>query len=414
MLRIYLDALQHNNYYSKYHLKRDYILSIFKEHKTIADRSASDRRRHKEKIEKAIKEGIHNIVAEESIIGQDGKKKIRIPVRGIKEYKFVYGSGPGSKGVGSAQGKNIRKGQKIKKAPRKPTQGEGGEAGNEAGEEYYDVEITLEELAKYLFDDLNLPDLEKKSSDNVFAERIKRKGYRKKGIRSRLSKKETLKNKIRRQKSAIREGSYDEEEGERFPFHEDDLKYKHIEIKKKPVTNACIFFIMDVSGSMTKNKKFLARSFYFLLYQFIRYRYESVDLVFISHSTEASEVCEDDFFKKASTGGTFISSGLQKALDIISTRYSPNSWNIYTFHCSDGENWSEDNPKALDCMTKIIDISQLAGYIQIKVDDQKMWGDEMAEVFNPLTSDNFKIIRISSKEDVWPEFSRLFGGKYGI
>ena len=174
-------------------------MSIFKQHKSIADRSASDRRRHKEKIEKAIKEGIHNIVAEESIIGQDGKKKIKIPVRGIKEYRFVYGRGQGSKGVGSAQGKDIRKGQKIKKG-KQQGQGKPEKAGNQKGEEYYDVEITLDELAKYLFEDLNLPDLEKKSNSNIFSYNIKRKGYRKKGINARLSKKETLKNKIRRQK----------------------------------------------------------------------------------------------------------------------------------------------------------------------------------------------------------------------
>ena len=86
-------------------------MSIFKEHKTIADRSATDRRRHKKKIEKAIKEGIHDIIAEESIIGKDGKKKIKIPVRGIKEYRFIYNNEPGNgqKKVGSAQGKNISK-----------------------------------------------------------------------------------------------------------------------------------------------------------------------------------------------------------------------------------------------------------------------------------------------------------------
>ena len=86
-------------------------MSIFKEHKTSADRSATDRRRHKQKIEKAIREGVHNIIADESIIGQDGKKKIRIPVRGIKEYRFVYGDNSQNKRVGSAQGKNIQRGR---------------------------------------------------------------------------------------------------------------------------------------------------------------------------------------------------------------------------------------------------------------------------------------------------------------
>lgn len=390
-------------------------MSVFKKHESIADRSASDRRRHKQKIEKAIKEGIHDIVAEESIIGQDGKKKIRIPVRGIKEYQFIFDQGNNSKGVGSAQGKDIKKGQVIKE-PKKKGSGRGkpGKPGKDEGEDYYDVEISLEELASYLFDDLNLPELAKKNTGNVFVEKIKRKGYRTKGIRARLSKKETLKNKIRRQKQAIKNGTHDPESGERFPFHEDDLKYKHIEITKKPITNAVIFMIMDVSGSMGKTKKFLARSFFFLLYQFIRYKYQTVELCFISHTTKASEVNEDDFFKKASTGGTYISSGLILADEILHARYNPSSWNIYTFHCSDGENWSEDNDKAIEYMSKLINISQLSGYIQITPNQQAIWGEEMADVFRHLESDKFKICNIFDKNDIWPQFAKLFGGKYEI
>ena len=389
-------------------------MSIFKKHNTNADRSASDRRRHKEKIEKAIKEGIHDIVAEESIIGQSGKKKIKIPVRGIKEYQFVFGRNQGSKGVGSAQGQDIKKGQKIKEGQKGKGKAAGKKAGNEKGEEFYEVELTLDELAKYLFDDLNLPDLEKKSDASVMAEKIKRKGYRTKGIRARLSKKETLKNKIRRQKQAVKNKTWDPDSGERFTFHEDDLKYKHIEIKHKPITNAVIFFIMDVSGSMGKQKKFLARSFFFLLYQFIRYRYEKIDIVFVAHTTEAKEVNEDDFFQRGSSGGTFISSGLDKSLEIINERYNPSSWNLYAFHGSDGENWVEDNIKAKEAMQKLIDICQLAGYIQIVPDGDKVYGKEMAEVFQPLVTDNFKVLKLGKKEDVWPQFSKLFGGKYDL
>ena len=388
-------------------------MSIFKKHNTNADRSASDRRRHKEKIEKAIKEGIHDIVAEESIIGQSGKKKIKIPVRGIKEYRFIYDQGHGSKGVGAAPGSDIKKGQKIKDGKKK-RQGRPDKPGNKKGDDFYDVEISLDELAKYLFDDLELPELQKKKSAELFSEKYKRKGYRPKGIRPRLSKKETLKNKIRRKKAAIRNGSYSEESDDRFTFHEDDLKYKHIDVTKKPVTSAVIFFIMDTSGSMTKRKKYLARSFFFLLYQFIRYRYQNIETVFISHTTEAQEVSEDDFFKKGSSGGTYISSGLKKSYEIVCERFSPSSWNIYTFHCSDGENWQEDNEKALEYMQRLVNLSQLSGYIQIKAEQERIWGDEMAKVFEPLISDSFKVVNITKKSDVWPEFARLFGGKYDI
>ena len=389
-------------------------MSIFKKHNTNADRSASDRRRHKQKIEKAIKEGIHDIVAEESIIGQSGKKKIKIPVRGLKEYRFIYDQGNGSKGVGAAPGSDIKKGQKIKDGKKQKGRGKPDKPGNEKGEDFYDVEISLDELAKYLFDDLELPELEKKKSAELFSEKYKRKGYRTKGIRPRLSKKETLKNKIKRKKAAIRNGTFNPDSEERFTFHEDDLKYKHIDVTKKPITNAVIFFIMDTSGSMTKRKKYLARSFFFLLYQFIRYRYHNIETVFISHTTEAKEVSEDDFFKKGSSGGTFISSGLKMASDIISERYAPSSWNIYTFHCSDGENWVEDNKKALEYMEKLVNLSQLSGYIQIKGEQDKIWGDEMAKIFEVLTCESFKVVNVASKKDVWPQFARLFGGKYDI
>ena len=256
-------------------------MSIFKEHKTHADRSASDRRRHKQKIEKAIREGIYHVVAEESIIGQDGKKKIRIPVRGIKEYQFVYGDNHSNKRVGSAPGKNIKRGQQVGDARKE--QEKGDKAGNEPGVEYYEVEITLEELASYLFDSLNLPELEKKQLKKLMAEKMKRHGYRNQGIRPRLDKKKTVKQKIRRKAILDKEAQEkisetDDENIERFTFHNNDLRYKHIKEMHKESSNAIIFFIMDISGSMTQDKRYLARSFYFLLYQFIKHRYENVEL----------------------------------------------------------------------------------------------------------------------------------------
>jgi uncharacterized sporulation protein YeaH/YhbH (DUF444 family) len=156
-------------------------MSIFREHKTSADRSAADRARHKQKIEKAIKEGVTDIVSDESIIGQDGKKKIKIPVKGIKEWQFVYGNNE-RKNVGSAPGADIQKGQIVKNAQQQQ-QGQGaGKAGKEKGEEFYEVEITLDELAEYLFSALNLPELEKKKFRTILEERPKRHGTRTTGI----------------------------------------------------------------------------------------------------------------------------------------------------------------------------------------------------------------------------------------
>jgi uncharacterized sporulation protein YeaH/YhbH (DUF444 family) len=146
-------------------------MSIFTNRKTSADRSATDRSRHKKKIEKAIREGVYNIVADESIIGKDGKKKIKIPVKGIKEYRLIHGNNESNKKVGSAPGKNVKRGQVLQKKKPQKKPGEGNKPGNDPGEEFYEVEITLEELASYLFDNLKLPDLEKKTMKNIVSEK---------------------------------------------------------------------------------------------------------------------------------------------------------------------------------------------------------------------------------------------------
>ena len=403
-------------------------MSIFREHKTIADRSASDRSRHKKKIEKAIKEGIHNIVAEESIISQDGKKKINIPVRGIKEYRFIYGDNSDNKKVGSAPGHEIQRGQKVGDAAKQPGKGKGNKPGQDKGEEYYEVEITLEELAEYLFSDLELPDLAKKTIKNITGEKWKRHGYRNDGIRPRLDKKQTAIKRIKRRKAVERRLAREDgaeqkapaEEGneeERFPFHENDLRYRHIKKDVKESSNAVIFFLMDISGSMSQDKKFLARSFYFLLYHFINSRYKKCEVVFVAHDTEAYEVDEERFFKRGTGGGTMVSSGLQMVSDIITQRYHPNSWNIYCFQCSDGDNWADDNDRTVKLAESIRDLSQLFGYCQIEPKSERgNWASEykLAATYIPLTGSKFKMVEIGEKDDIWPAFQNLLGKRVQI
>jgi sporulation protein YhbH len=391
-------------------------MSIFKQHEASADRSASDRSRHKQKIEKAIRDGVHNIVAEESIIGQDGKKKIKIPVRGIKEWQFVYGSNQGNKQAGSAPGTDLQKGQIVKKGGQQQQQG-GNKAGKDKGEEYYEVELTLEELASYLFDSLGLPDLDKKKLKEIKESKPKRHGHRSNGIMPRLDKRESMINRIRRMSAARRAGTIevDDDGNEVFPFHEDDLVFHHIKDKPKEATNAVIFFMMDVSGSMTQNIKFIARSFFFLLYQFIRHKYEEVEIVFIGHTTEAFETDEDSFFKRGESGGTHVSSAPRLALEIINKRFHPSSWNIYAFHCTDGDNWSEDNDAAVDAFKKLADISQMTCYFEICPDSEKMaWESDRQDTLwrqlNKINLGKFKTAVLKSKDDIWPIFKRLFGG----
>jgi uncharacterized protein len=402
-------------------------MSIFREHKSIADRSAADRKRHKEKIDRALRDGIKGVIAEESIIGQNGKKKVKIPVKGIKEYQFVFGDNKNNKKTGSAGDKKIKRGQVLRRGKKDQKSNQAGKEGsNEQGEEYYEVEVTLEELAEYLFMDLELPDLEKKKFRYIKTQRLKRSGFRKKGMRSRLSKKETIKRKIRRKKRATAAGTYDPEGEERFPFHEDDLKYKHMKLKPEENNSAVIFFLMDVSGSMTKDKKYIARSFYFLLYQFLRYKYDNIEVVFISHSTEAKEVNEDDFFKKATSGGTLMSTALELEKEIINKRYHPSSWNIYTFYSGDGENWSYDDEKTLKLFSELKEVNQMMCYAEIdphSIEESELSflsrsfnynvseASKMWMKINKVLGDGFKKVKLTKPEHIWPSFRELFGGK---
>lgn len=388
-------------------------MSIFKKHKTIADRSAGDRARHRKKIERAIKDGIHNIVAEESIIGESGKKKFKIPVRGIKEYRFVYGDN-GRHSVGSGENNDLERGQTIGKKEKKQGPGKPGEASNDVGEEFYEVELTLEQVAEYLFKDLKLPNFEKKKSSQVVSEKIKRRGYRAKGIRPRLDKKKSAIQRIKRMKKEEFSDKRDVDSDEPFSYIEQDLRYKHYAVTEKKSSNAVIFFLMDISGSMGTLKKFLSRSFFFLLYHFIRSRYDKVEIVFVAYEAQAYEVDEKSFFERGSSGGTIASTALKMVSKIISSRYHPASWNIYTFHASDGDNWPTDNENVKELMDDILPKMQFYGYCEIEPSAERLaWRNDssLGTIFDSIPSENLKTASINSKEDIWGAFNNFFKGE---
>jgi len=397
-------------------------MAIFREYVNSGkDRAAEDRRRHKELVEESIKKNIGNIIAEESIIGQSKDKKIKIPIKGIKEYQFVYGKNGPSAGSGDGSEK---RGEKIggEKAGKK---GQGsGQAGNQEGEEIYETEITIEELINYLFDDMNLPDIDKKKIAELESIRnYKNLGYQRKGIPPRLAKKRSVIEKIKRKQGYLRNNrslidseeereddivqNIEDDSKKRFPFSEDDLRYRRVREDRKKDFNAVVICIMDVSGSMDQTKKYLARSFYFLLYQFIKLKYANVDVVFIAHTTTAKEVNENEFFHRGESGGTYISSGYEKALEIIEQRYNPNSWNIYAFHCSDGDNWSEDNKRAVELGQKLCDICNLFGYGEIVPGYYSSGSTIRNEFQKSIKRKNFSIITMTSKDDVLPGLKKL-------
>ncbi|HLK11143.1 MAG TPA: sporulation protein YhbH [Candidatus Binatia bacterium] len=377
-----------------------------------SDRCAGDRARHRLKVRESIRENIADIIAEESIIGQDREKVIKVPIRGIREYRFVYGDNAPSVAQGTGESHT---GQVVGKARAKGREGE-DKAGDQPGTDYYETDVTLEELIDIMFEDLELPDLERKALRQIDALRfVKRKGYRAVGIRVRLDKRRSVRERVRRKVATNRrraadalaaaEASPELPAGdERFPFHQEDLVYRHMVTDVKKESNAVVLCLMDTSGSMDTMKKYLARSFFFLLYQFICTKYQNVEIVFVAHHTEAKEVTEGDFFHKGESGGTFISSAYLKALEIIQARYHPSLWNIYAFHCSDGDNFDSDNPAALRAAKELAEVCNLFGYGEIKPLGSRYYESSMLNIFRRLDADNFQTVLIERKEDIWPSF----------
>lgn len=363
------------------------------------DRSTEDRRRHRQLVEKSIKENLGDILSEESIIGESKNKKFKIPIRGIKEYQFVFGRN--NKGVATGNGEEAR-GDKLGDASEQG-KGKGNKgAGNSAGDDVYETEITLEELMDYIIEDLDLPNLDKKKYSEIITESAgRRRGYQRHGINPRLAKKKTVMAKMAREqgrKRALNEFGLDSEI-ERFPFRDDDLRYWKVKKKPKKESNAVMIFIMDVSGSMDSTKKYLARSLFFVLSRFIKRKYNNIAFEFISHTTVAKRVSEYEFFHKSESGGTYISSGLNIALDLIEEKYPPASWNIYPIYASDGDNWSEDNERAMKAVKDLCEISNMFGYAELL---PSTYSTTMYYRFNKeIESKNFTSVIVKEKKDLW-------------
>ena len=372
------------------------LYSVSKQDWSLHRKGPIDQQRHKEKIKEAIKKNLSDIVSEENIILSDGKKTIKVPIRSLDEYRFRYdhnqqqgvGQGDGDSKVGDVIGQGQQQGP-----------GKGKEAGDQAGVDYYEAEVTMDELASLIFEDLGLPNLEEKKQAEMESEAVRFTDIRKKGIMANLDKKRTILENLKR--NAAKGNAHFGD------IHNDDLRFKTWEQEIKFQSNAVVFAMMDVSGSMGDFEKYIARSFYFWMVRFLRTKYTKVNIVFISHHTEAKEVTEEEFFHKGESGGTQVSSAYELALDIIKERYSPNDWNIYPFHFSDGGNLPWDNDRCVDLVYKFIDICNLFGYGEIRESHYSLMSTLMS-AYSRIDNKKFVGVTISDKSEVYPALRRFF------
>ncbi|WP_135548996.1 sporulation protein YhbH [Paenibacillus cymbidii] len=372
------------------------LFTVSKDDWSLHRKGYQDQTRHQQKVREAIKQNLPDLVTDESIIMSDGKQIIKVPIKSLDEYRFRYNYNK-SKHIGQGDG-DSQVGDVIGIDPATsagPGKGEG--AGNQPGEDYYEADVRLEELEEMLFEQLELPNLQDKDKKLMETDHLVFNDIRKKGILSNLDKKRTILENLRRNAGSGSPGIHG--------ISPDDLRFKTWEEVQKPHSNAVILAMMDTSGSMGSFEKYVARSFFFWMTRFLRSKYEKVEIVFIAHHTEAKEVTEEDFFTRGESGGTICSSAYQKALDIIEHRFSPQDYNIYPFHFSDGDNLTSDNERCVKLIERLIHSCNMFGYGEV---NQYNRSSTLMSAYRHIGNPKFLHYIIREKSEVYKALRTFF------
>lgn len=373
--------------------EKQFIIS--EENWSIHRKGYDDQKRHQDKIKEVLKQKLPDLVSEESIIMSKGKNVIRIPIRSLDEYKIRYnkdkqqhvGQGTGDSQIGDTVAKGTANHHDLSK--------EG--AGDKPGHDYYEAEITLEELQQAFFQKLALPNLQQKESETINTSAITFNDIRKQGLEGNIDKKRTLLQAYRRNAMQNKPSFH--------PIYPEDVRYKTWNEVKIPESKAVVFAIMDTSGSMGTFEKYMARSFFFWMMRFLRTNYETVTIEFIAHHTEAKLVDEEAFFSKGESGGTICSSAYRKVLERINDAYDSKRYNIYPFHVSDGDNLTSDNRRCKALINEIANQSSLFGYIEV---NQYQRHSTLMQVFREVQVANVNAFVIRKKTDIYNAMHHFF------
>ena len=365
-------------------------------------KGAIDQARHKRKVKEAIRQNLADIVSEQSLITTDGKKIFKVPIRTLDEYRFRFDASEQQQ-VGQGDG-DSQVGDVLDRAGQQGGPGQGPGAGDQPGIDYYEAELTMDELAGMIFEDLSLPNLEEKRLQEMEAPAVRFTDIRKSGPFSNLDKRRTIRENIKRN---ARQG--DPHFG---ALTNDDLRFKTWEQDIQRESNAVVIAMMDVSGSMGTFEKYVSRAFYFWMLHFLRTKYDNVEIVFVAHHTEAREVTEEEFFTRGESGGTKASSAYQLALGLLEERYPPSRWNIYPFHFSDGDNWPSDNELCLKLTSDLVERCNQFGYGEIR-QGRYSYQSTLMHTFERITNPKFVSVTIADKADVYPALRSFFGAEVG-
>ncbi|MDR3479637.1 MAG: YeaH/YhbH family protein [Burkholderiaceae bacterium] len=405
------------------------------------NKSAVNRERFLRRYKGQIKDAVTRAIKGRSITDVENGEKVSIPVKDVNEPNFGHAHGGVWETV-SPGNKEYLKGDRIQR-PRGGGGSGKGQAGNsdQVSEDDFIFELTREEFMNYFFDDLELPNMVKTQLTSTTEFRNQRAGYKMSGTTTNIHILRSLRGALgrriavgggnrRRLKEAelellqLLDDKVAESDPEvvklrreihhlrakllAIPFIDPfDLRYSNRIKVPKPASQAVMFCIMDVSGSMDESKKDTAKRFFILLYLFLTRAYDKIDVVFIRHHTQATEVDENEFFNSRESGGTVVSSALHLLTKVIHERYSSSDWNIYVAQASDGDNWDNDS---ITCRELLIDtvLPAVQYYAYVEITDgeaQNLW-HEYAQVKD--SHPHFAMQKIEKPADIYPVFRELF------
>jgi len=317
----------------------------------MVNKIEQDHQRFRQIVRGKIRRDLRRFLSRGELLGREGKRYVSIPVHDIDIPTFRYGDNSGGVGMGEGQeGQSVGQGN----------QGQGGEA---EGQHLLEVDVTLEELADILAEELRLPRIKPRGEHKLTTVKDKYTGIRPVGPASLRHFKRTYREALKRQ---VAMGLYNPDDPVIVPIKR-DIRYRSWNEVKKPQSNAVIVYMMDVSGSMGEEQKELVRLEAFWIDTWLRRNYEGIESRYIVHDVRAAEVDKKTFFSVREDGGTRISSAFQCAKDLLRQHYDPNDWNIYLFHFSDGDNSSDaDNRVCVKLLQEdLLPTCNMFGYCQV-------------------------------------------------
>jgi uncharacterized protein len=363
----------------------------------LFSRGARDWLRHNEKVRGAVKEGLPDLLAGADLMSRPGNRTVLVPVKFLEHARLRLADPAVQQGAGQGRGEP---GDVLQ--PGREEGDQGAQAGGtKDGEIRFVVELKIDEIVDWLWEELKLPELKPKRSAVMDEPDYVREGWDKRGARARLDRRRTLKEAVKRR--SLQENP--------VAFTNDDLRFRQLVKRASPATSAAVIFALDVSGSMDEAQRRLAKQFFFFALQGIRRQYAKVETVFLAHAAQAWEFDESQFFQASSSGGTVSSSVARLALDVMASRYDPSRYNVYFFYASDGENAAEDREEASGMLAEIAALANYAGYVETGgVATFRPRDTQLAEIFSELKSRELPVgvSHLNAQEDVWRAIRAFF------